>query len=60
VPPNTPLYEKEESAGKIISEILARYPQHKRVLFLKSKYDNNESLTPAEMSDLKRFQQVLK
>jgi hypothetical protein len=55
-----PLFEKDKVAGEIIGNILAKYPEHKRVLFLKSKYDNNEVLTPPEMMDLKRFQQVLK
>lgn len=54
------LYEKEESTGQIISSILERYPQHKRVLFLKSKYENNELLSATEIADLKRFQQLLK
>ncbi len=59
-PPPKPLYEKEESTGIMMDEILAKYPQHKRVLFLKSKYENNELLSPAEMADLKRFKQLLK
>ena len=59
-PPPTALYEKEESIGQQIDGILALYPQHKRVLFLKSKYDNNETLTAAEIADLKRFEQALK
>jgi hypothetical protein len=60
LPPTTPLYEKEESNGKLIESILAKYPQHKRVLFLKLKYENNETLSSAEVGDLKRFQQLLK
>ena len=59
-PPPTPLYNKEESTGQMIDEILAKYPQHKRVLFLKTKYDNNEMLTPTDLADLKRFKQLLK
>lgn len=55
-----PLFEKEQSTGQLIDEILAKYPQHKRALFLKSKYDNNEVLTSAETDDLKRFKQLLK
>jgi hypothetical protein len=55
-----PLYEKEEGNGKLIEAILTRYPQHKRVLYLKAKYDNNEILSAAEIADLKRFQQVLR
>jgi len=60
MPENTPLYTKDESSGELITEILEKYPQHKRVLFLKVKYDNNEVLTPAEIADLKRLKQVLK
>jgi hypothetical protein len=56
----TPLYQKDEAAGKLIEAILARYPQHKRVLFLQAKYNNNETLNAAEMADLKRFHQALK
>lgn len=59
LPPSAPLYQKEEGVGQMIHAILERYPQHKRVLFLKSKYDNNETLSAAEIGDLKRFQQLL-
>lgn len=59
LPAPKPLIEKEESTGQLIEAILEKYPQHKRVLFLKSKYDNNEVLSPAEVTDLKRFKQVL-
>ena len=54
-----PLYEKDESNGQMMEAILAKYPQHKRVLFLKSKYENNEPLSSQEISDLKRFQQLI-
>ena len=37
LPDNKPMFEKDESAGESILKILAKYPQHKRVLFLKSK-----------------------
>jgi hypothetical protein len=55
-----PLYEKDESTGQLIEAILAKYPQHKRVLFLQAKYRNNEPLSAAELADLKRFSQLLK
>jgi hypothetical protein len=55
LPEIKPLFEKDEATGHLISEILAKYPQHKRVLFLKTKYDNNEVLTSADITDLKRF-----
>jgi hypothetical protein len=55
-----PVVGKEETAGRLIEEILTKYPQHKRVLFFKSKYENNELLTAAEIDELHRFKQVLK
>lgn len=60
LPENTPLFEKDAEAGKLIEEILEKYPQHKRVLFLKAKYDNNEVLSPSDISELKKFRQHLK
>ncbi|WP_207514794.1 hypothetical protein [Longitalea luteola] len=59
-PPPKPLYEKDERIGQLMEAILAKYPQHKRVLFLKSKYDNNETLSSAEVLELERFIKVLK
>jgi hypothetical protein len=59
-PAPKPFYEKEKAAGELIETILAKYPHHKRVLFLKSKYDNNEPLSPVELSELHTFKQVLK
>lgn len=60
LPENAPLFEKDAEAGKLIEEILAKYPQHKRVLFLKAKYDNNEVLSATDVSELKKFRQHLK
>lgn len=60
LPAVTPLYEKDEKTGKVISDILSKYPNHKRVLFLRSKYDNNEILTTAEMTELEKFSKLLK
>jgi hypothetical protein len=54
-----PMYEKDESVGKMIDEILAKYPQHKRVLVLKVKYENNDLLSAADISDLKKFREAV-
>jgi hypothetical protein len=43
----------------MIEAILEKYPQHKRVLFLKVKYDNNEVLSSAEITELERFYKLL-
>ena len=56
----TPIYEKEEASGKMIEAILSKYPQHKRVLFLRAKYNNHETLTAEEKTELKKFCKVLK
>jgi len=58
-PEPKPLFEKDAEVGKMIDEILAKYPEHKRVLFLKAKYENNEPLSTVELSDLKRFHQLV-
>lgn len=54
------MFEKDVAAGKLIDEILAKYPAHKRVLYLKAKYDNNEVLSSTDLSELKKFKQVLR
>ncbi len=51
--------QKDERMGKLMDDILLKYPQHKRVIFLKAKYTNNELLTAADLADLKRFEQVM-
>lgn len=60
LPGITPMFEKDAAAGKMIEEILSIYPQHKRVLFLKAKYDNNEILSSGDISELKKFNRLMK
>lgn len=50
---------KDEATGQLLSGILAKYPQHKRVLFLKMKYDNNEKLAAAEIAEVQKFSKLL-
>jgi hypothetical protein len=59
LPENKPMFVKDEAAGKQIDAILKRYPQHKRVLFLKAKFDNNETLSSLEITELKKFSKML-
>jgi hypothetical protein len=54
-----PLTVKDERAGQLMADILQVFPQHKRVLFLKGRYDNNETLAPAEVNELERFYKLL-
>lgn len=51
--------EKDEKVGEMIDAILAKYPQHKRVLYFKLQYDSDEGLTPAEQSELQKFVKIL-
>lgn len=59
-PAPSPLFEKASETGKMINDILSKSPGHKRVLFLKAKYDNNEPLSIADMDDLKRFSKMVR
>ena len=60
LPKSSPLFQRDESTGDLINRILQKYPQHKRVLFLKAKYENNETISPAELTDLQRISALLK
>lgn len=59
LPENSPLYTRDPVVGEKINAILEKYPQHKRVVFFKAKYDNNELLSSAEMTELDRFYKIL-
>jgi hypothetical protein len=54
-----PMFVKDERIGGLIADILAKYPLHKRVLFLKNKYDNNEIIAPIELTELEKFHKIL-
>jgi 3-hydroxyacyl-CoA dehydrogenase len=55
----TPIYRKDEIAGSLIQAILEKYPQHKRVLFLRARYNNNERMTVEEIAELHKFHKLL-
>lgn len=55
----TPLYQKDDTNLELINSLLAKFPEHKRVLFLKTKCENHEPLSPADLNDLNRFKQLL-
>lgn len=50
---------KDSSVGESIDAILQKYPQHKRVLFYKTKFDNNENLSSIEKAELEKFKKIL-
>jgi hypothetical protein len=59
MPVAAPLYIKDESLGKMIEEILEKYPLHKRVIFYKNKFDNNENISGTEKAELEKFYKLL-
>ena len=51
--------EKDEASEKMIDEILVKYPQHKRVLFLQTMFNRNRMLSSTEKEELKKFYKLL-
>ncbi|HEY8397233.1 MAG TPA: hypothetical protein VIK80_04790 [Flavihumibacter sp.] len=54
-PSDKPVFERDPEAGRLIDAILEKNPDHKRVVFLRTKYLGNEPLSATDMADLKRF-----
>jgi hypothetical protein len=50
---------KDESIGKTLEAILAKYPQHKRILFLYSKYTHNEAISAIEQTEIEKLGKLL-
>ncbi|MEI9945289.1 MAG: hypothetical protein WDN26_13875 [Chitinophagaceae bacterium] len=48
-----------KKTGSVINSILEKYPQHKRILFFKTKYENNEPLSATEITELEKFAKIL-
>ncbi|MEO6734214.1 MAG: hypothetical protein ABIN01_23535 [Ferruginibacter sp.] len=59
VPVTTASISKDTLLGTQLTEILAKYPQHKRVLFIKIKFDNNEAISSLEKAEIERFHKLL-
>ena len=53
------VFEKDETIQPLLTALLEKYPEHKRVLFFKHKYDQSFFLNPAEIEELKRFAKYL-
>ena len=51
--------EKDEASEKMIEEILVKYPQHKRVLFLQTIFKRNRMLSSIEKEEVKKFYKLL-
>ncbi len=59
LPATAPIITKDLLLEKLLNDILVKYPQHKRVLFIKLKFDNNEGISPLEKSEIERFHKLL-
>ena len=59
LPAPAPLYVKDELVAATIAAILEKYPEHKRVLFYKTKFNNNEPFSAIEKTELERFKKIL-
>jgi len=59
MPAAAPAIVKDTVSGQLIELILLKYPQHKRVLFYKAKFDNNETLSAADKTELEKFAKIL-
>lgn len=51
--------QKDEQLGVLLQQVLDKYPQHKRVLFLQSKYTKNEAISTLEIDEVKKFVKLL-
>ena len=50
---------RDEKPLEEMNAILEKYPGHKRIVFLKSKWEKGEELTAAETDDISRLKKVL-
>lgn len=58
-PAPAPIHSKDTLLEKLITDILINYPQHKRVLFIKLKFENNEPISLLEKTEIERFHKLL-
>lgn len=51
--------ESGEKWNELIKQILEKYPQHKRLLFLKAQLDQRKNLSAVEQKEIEKFYQLL-
>jgi len=56
---NTPMFQQDEELGKKMEAILAKYPQHKRIVFLYARYTKREQFTAVEKAEIEKFYKLL-
>jgi hypothetical protein len=55
----TPVIEKDERVGEMISAILEKYPAHKRVIYLDNIYKKDGILQASDIVELEKFFKLL-
>jgi len=50
---------RDETTGAELNRIFARYPEHKRLLFLRSRYDHGEQLSAAEITEIMKIGKMM-
>ena len=58
-PTVVPTEVKDTELGENITAILEKYPQHKRVVFYKIKFENNEPFSAIEKAEVEKFKKLL-
>lgn len=56
------IIHEEKTNDVLLSNLLAileKFPAHKRVLFIKAKYDQRQKITPQEITEIERFKKLL-
>ena len=51
--------ESGEKWNELLKQILEKYPQHKRLLFLKAQLDQRKNVSAAEQKEIEKFYQLL-
>ncbi|MBA2744752.1 MAG: hypothetical protein H0U44_00870 [Flavisolibacter sp.] len=58
LPDTKPMYEENKTAVHQLEAILSRYPEHKRILFLQSKLENN-TISSSELAEVEKLHKLL-
>lgn len=51
--------EPREKWNELMEQLLEKYPQHKRVLFLKAQWEQRKLLSAPEQQEIEKFYQLL-
>jgi len=51
--------EEDTASGEMIDSILEKYPEHKRVLLFRAKYEKDKMLQAADKQELEKFYKLL-